>query len=91
MTDIRVLVWRTSEATGEPEVEVKVPASLAKWVPRMMAFVPKKSKVEMWGEGVDFGALFGNIEQMIEEAAATGVKELVDVKAKEAHIKVLVD
>ena len=91
MADIRVLVWKSSEAVGDPEVEVTVPAALAKWVPKMMAFVPRKAKTEMWGEDVDFGAMFGNLEQVISEAAQTGLKEIMDVKSKDSHVKVLID
>jgi hypothetical protein len=91
MAEIKVLVWKGGEAAGEPDVEVKVPASLAKWVPRMMALVPRKTKVELWGEQADFATIFGNLEQMINEAVAGGSKEIADIKTKESHLKILVE
>jgi hypothetical protein len=91
MTNIKVLVWRNSDGTGDPEVEVKIPAAMARWVPRMVALVPKKSKAEVWGDGVDVDALFGNFEQLVTEAAQSGLKEILDVKSKDAHVKVLID
>jgi hypothetical protein len=91
MSSVKVLVWKTSEASGEPEVEVKIPATLAKWIPRMMTFVPKKTKDEVWGEQVDFNAMFANIEELIDEAAKNGSKEITDVKTRESHVKVLVE
>lgn len=91
MADIKVLVWRTRDATGEPEVEVRIPASLAKWVPRMIAFVPRKAKVGMWGEDVDYDAVFTNFEQLVAEAAQSGLKEILDAKYKDGHLKVLVE
>ena len=91
MADIKILVWNRRDAAGDPDVEVKVPVGLAKWVPRMMAFMPKKAKVDLWGEGADFDAMFGNLEQLVTEAAEAGMKEIMDVKAKEAHVKVLIE
>lgn len=91
MAEIRVLVWRSTEAAGEPEVEVKIPASLAKWVPRMMALVPRRAKAEVWGEGADYNAIFANFEQLVAEAAQSGLKEILDVKYKDGHLKVLVE
>ncbi len=91
MSNLKVLVWRTSEAVGEPEVEVKIPAALAKWIPRLMAFIPKKTKDEVWGEQVDFNALFANIEQLLDEAAKSGAKEIADVKTRDSHVKVLIE
>ncbi len=91
MTNIKVLVWKNSEPAGEPDVEVKIPASLAKWVPRLMVFVPKKTREELWEKNVDFGAIFANIEQLITEAAKNGIGEVADVKTKESHVKVLVE
>lgn len=91
MAEIKVLVWKTSEALGEPDVEVKVPASLARWIPKMMAFVPKKAKSEVWGEDTDFSALFTNLEQLVNEAVQGGSKEIADVRTKESHVKILVE
>lgn len=91
MSVLKILVWKTSEPVGDPDVEVKMPASLARWVPRMMMFVPKKTKDELWGADADFNAIFANIEQMISEAAGSGASEVLDVKTKDAHVKVLVE
>jgi hypothetical protein len=90
MTDIKVLVWKTREAVGEPDVEVRIPATMAKWVPRMMAFMPKKAQVELWGDNPDFGAMIGNLEQLVAEATASGATEVMEVKTKDSHVKVLV-
>ncbi len=89
MTDIKVLVWKNKEAVGEPDVEVKIPAGLAKWIPRMMAFMPKKAQADLWGEHPDFAAMVGNLEQLVAEATASGVSEIMDVKTKDSHVKVL--
>ena len=90
MAGIRVRVWNKREADGEPDVEVKVPASLAKWVPRMMAFVPRKASVEMWGEDFDADQLFSNLEELVKEVTAKGETEVADVRTKESHVKVSV-
>jgi hypothetical protein len=91
MSNLKILIWKTSEPVGSPDVEVKMPSSLARWVPRMMMFVPRKTKEEVWGADADFNAIFANIEQMISEAAASGAAEVLDVKTKDAHVKVLVE
>ena len=54
MANLKILVWKSREGTGAPDVEVTVPAHLSKWVSRMMRFTPKDVKVD-WGEdqGVD--------------------------------------
>ena len=91
MAEIKVLIWRTRDATGDPEVEVRIPAGLAKWVPKMMAFVPQRAKSEIWGEGADFDAVFANFEQLVAEAARDGLKEVLDVKYKDGHVKVIVE
>ncbi len=91
MSSLKILVWKTSEPVGDPDVEVRIPASLARWVPRMMMFVPKKTKEELWGEKADFNAIFANIEQMVSEAAESGLNEILDVKTKDSHVKVLVE
>ncbi len=91
MSSLKILVWKTTEPVGEPDVEVKMPSSLAKWVPRMMMFVPKKTKDELWGANADFDAVFANIEQMVSEAAEGGLSEVLDVKTKDAHVKILVE
>lgn len=92
MADIKVLVWKAREPTvgAEPDVEVKVPASLARWVPRMMTLVPKKSREETFGADVDF-SMFADLEKMINEMPESGVKEIMDVKTKDSRVKVLVE
>jgi hypothetical protein len=88
---LKILVWKTSEPVGDPDVEVKIPSSLARWVPRMMMFVPRKTKEELWGANADFNAIFANIEQMVSDAVESGVKEVLDVKTKDSHVKVLIE
>lgn len=89
MTDLKILVWEHREPQGEPDVEVRIPASMAKWIPRMMRFVPKKNREEMWGGDVDFDAMFSDIDQMIKTASASGTQELMSVRAKDTYVKVL--
>lgn len=92
MADIKVLVWKTREpAQGvEPEVEVKMPASLARWVPKLMAFVPKKQREETWGPDADF-SMFADLERMVNELPETGIREIMDVKTRDSRIKVMVE
>lgn len=85
-----ILVWEHREPQGDPDVEVKIPASMAKWIPKMMRFVPKKSREEMWGGEVDFDAMFADIDQMIKAATESGSQELMSVRAKDTHVKVLI-
>lgn len=91
MSNLTVLVWKNKEGTGEPEVEVKIPVAMAKWVPRMMKFVPKKTKEETWGEDIDFERMVEDIDKMVQEAAEKGESELMTVKAKDALVKITVD
>jgi hypothetical protein len=62
MADLKILVWDHREPQGEPDVEVKIPASMAKWIPKLMRLVPKKNRDEMWGGEVDFDAMFSDID-----------------------------
>jgi hypothetical protein len=89
LPDLKILVWEHREPLGEPDVEVRIPSSMAKWIPRMMRFVPKKNREEMWGADVDFDAMFADIDQMIKTASASGNQELMSVRAKDTHVKVL--
>jgi len=89
MADLLILVWEHKEPQGDPDVEVKIPATMAKWIPKMMRFVPKKNKEELWGGDVDFEAMFADIDQMIKTASASGNQELLSVRAKDTHVKVL--
>jgi len=92
MADIKILVWKAREPPegAEPDVEVKMPASLARWVPKMMAFVPKKSRDEAWGADADF-SMFADLEKMLNELPESGVREIMDVKTKDSRGKVLVE
>lgn len=85
-----IMVWEHREPQGDPDVEVKIPASMAKWIPKMMKFVPKKNREELWGGDVDFDSMFSDIDQMIKSAAASGSREVMSVRAKDTHVKVLV-
>ncbi len=92
MADIKILVWKAREpAEGAvPDAEVKIPAALAKWVPRMMTLIPKKNREETWGADVDF-SMFADLEKMLNEMPASGVTELMDVKMKDSRVKVLLE
>ena len=92
MADIKILVWKAREPPegAEPDVEVKMPVSLARWVPRMMTFVPKKTRDETWGSDADF-SVFGDLERMVNEMPEAGVREIMDVKTKDSRIKVLIE
>ncbi len=92
MADIKVLVWRVREPAegAEPEVEIKMPAALARWLPKLMTFVPKKAREETWGTEADF-SVFADLEKMIGELPESGVKEIMDVKTRDARIRVLVE
>lgn len=92
MAEIRILVWKLREPPegAEPEVEVKVPAALARWLPKFMAFVPKKTREETWGADADF-SMFADLEKIISELPESGVREVMDVKTKDSRVKVLVE
>jgi hypothetical protein len=92
MADIKILIWKAREPPegAEPDVEVKIPASLARWVPRMMTFVPKKTREETWGADADF-SVFADLEKMVNDMPEAGVKEIMDVKTKDSRLKVLVE
>jgi len=91
MTSIKVLVWKNREGTGDPEVEVRIPSTMAKWVPRMMAFVPKKRRDEIWGDSVDLDSMFSSIEQLVSEAKASGLSEVADVITNQGRVKVMIE
>lgn len=92
MAYIKILVWKTREPVegSEPEVEVRIPSALARWIPKMMAFVPKETRDEVWGADADF-SMFADLEKMVDELPETGTKEIMDVKAKDSRIKVLIE
>lgn len=91
MPEIRILAWRKTDPVGEPDVEIRMPVALAKWIPKLMWFVPRKTRIELWGEDADFASMLGNIQQLIQEAAEGGIKEIMDVKTRDSHVKVLVE
>lgn len=91
MSNLKILVWQNRDMVGEPDVEVRIPTSLAKWIPRMMKFIPRKTKEETWGNDVDFNAMLSDLENLVKEAAEAGQPEIMDVKTKDAHIKILVE
>ncbi len=89
MAKLKILVWETKEPIGEPAVEVTIPTYLAKWVPKMMQFMPRKTKEEVWGEGLDLGDF--NLDELIKEAVEKGESEIMEVKAKDAYVKIFVE
>ena len=91
MANLIILVWKNSEGTGEPEAEVRIPTNLVKWLPRMMMFVPKKTKEETWGRDIDFGAMAADIDKLVQESVASGPMEPMTVKTKDAFVKISVE
>ncbi|HKT21406.1 MAG TPA: hypothetical protein VJR06_02105 [Nitrososphaerales archaeon] len=91
MANIMILVWKNREGTGEPEVEVRIPSNLVKWLPRMMMFVPKKTKEETWGEDIDFGAMATDIDKLVQESIASGPMEPMTVKTKDSFVKISIE
>jgi len=89
MAKLKILVWETREASGEPAVEVTIPAYFAKRIPRMMKFMPKKAKEEVWGEDIDFKDF--NLDELIKEAMEKGESEIMEVKAKNMYVKIYVE
>jgi hypothetical protein len=91
MANLVILVWKNREGTGEPEAEVRIPTNLVKWLPRMMMFVPKKTKEETWGQDLDFSALAADIDNLVKEATASGQMEPMTVKSKDAFVKMFIE
>ena len=92
MANLVVLIWRNKESTGEPDVEVKIPTNMAKWVPRLMRFVPKKTKEETWGgQEVDFDAVFADLEKVVQDAMQMGQAELMSVKTRDGFVRIKVE
>jgi len=91
MPNILILVWQNKEGSGDPDVEVRIPAGLAKWVPRLMKLVPRKTRETTWGEDIDFDAMFADLEKLVKEAAEGGLTELMTVKTKDAYVKMTVE
>ncbi|HZW85278.1 MAG TPA: hypothetical protein VFE91_05190 [Nitrososphaerales archaeon] len=91
MSNLVILVWQHREMGGDPDVEVRIPTNLVKWVPKLMRFVPKKTKDETWGEGVDFDGMMADLDELVKEATASGKPELMTVKTKDAFVKMTVE
>ncbi|HYB07911.1 MAG TPA: hypothetical protein VEB87_07170 [Nitrososphaerales archaeon] len=91
MANLLVLIWHNKEGAGEPDAEVRIPASMAKWVPRLMRFVPKRTKEETWGQEVDFDAVFADLEKAVQEAVQTGLTELMTVKTHDGFVRIMVE
>jgi hypothetical protein len=91
MPNILILVWQNKEGSGDPDVEVRIPAGLAKWVPRLMKLVSRKTRETTWGEDIDFDAMFADLEKLVKEAAEGGLTELMTVKTKDAYVKMTVE
>ncbi len=91
MSNLLILVWQNREGTGEPDVEVKIPVTMVKWVPRLMRFVPKKAKEETWGQDVDFEGMFADIDKLVAEASEKGQPDIMTVKAKDAFVKITIE
>jgi len=91
MPSLMIFVWRNRDGTGDPDVEVKIPMSLAKWVPRLMRFVPKRTREETWGQDVDFEGMIGDIERLVKEAMEGGQPELVTIKTREGLVKITIE
>ena len=91
MVKLKIVVWQNkNQPSGEPDVEVTIPSYMAKWVPRMMKLIPKKTKDEIWGQDIDFMKDF-NLEEMMNEAVTSGENEVMEVKSKEGYVKISVE
>lgn len=92
MANIVISVWHDREGSGDPEVEVKIPASMAKWVPKLMRLIPKKAKEETWGtQEIDFESAFVDLDKMVKEATATGQAELMTAKTRDGLVKITIE
>ena len=92
MANLVILIWRNREGSGDPEVEVKIPTSMAKWVPKLMKFVPKKTKEETWGvQEIDFDAVFADLEKVVQDAIEKGQAELMTAKTRDGFVRITVE
>ena len=90
MAKLKIVVWQNkNQPQGEPDVEVTIPSYMAKWVPRMMNLMPKKTKDDIWGQNVDFKDF--NLEEMINEAVNSGENQVMEVKSKDSYVKISVE
>ena len=88
MAKLKILVWKSREGTGTPDAEVTIPAHLSKWASRMMRFMPKNVK-EDWGKEIDLKDF--DLDELIKEAMEKGESEILDVRAKNARVKIVVE
>jgi len=91
MSNLLIRIWQNREATGEPDVEVRIPTRLVKWVPRLMKFVPKKTREETWGQEVDFDGMVADLEKLVNEATSMNQPELMTIKTKDSFVKIVVE
>jgi len=89
MAKLKILVWESKDPSGEPDVEVIIPSYLVKWAPRMMKFMPRKAKEEVWGTDINWEDF--NLDEMMREAIEQGESELVEVKTKDAYVKMVIE
>ena len=90
MPKLKILVWEDRrEPAGEPDVEVIIPSYMAKWAPRMMRLMPKEARRDLWGEDFSLGDL--DLDEMLKEAIAAGEELLLEVKSREAYVKIVLE
>jgi hypothetical protein len=89
MAKLKILVWESKDPSGEPDVEVIIPSYLVKWAPRMMKFMPRSAKEEVWGTDINWEDF--NLDEMMNEAIEQGESELVEVKTKDAYVKMVIE
>jgi len=89
MAKLKIQVWESREPSGEPEVEVTIPSYLAKWVPRLMRFMPRKAREEVFGEDVHWDEF--DLDELIKEAIAKGESDIMEVKAKDSYVKIFIE
>jgi len=90
MPKLKILVWEDKrEPIGAPDVEVIIPSYMAKWAPRMMRLMPREARHDLWGD--DFNLSDLNLDEMIQEAIAAGENLLMEVKSREAYVKIILE
>ena len=90
MPKLKILVWEDRrEPVGEPDVEVIIPSYMAKWAPRMMRLMPKEARRDLWGDDFNLGDL--DLDEMLKEAIDAGESLLLEVKSREAYVKIVLE
>lgn len=90
MPKLKILVWEDrNEPVGEPDVEVIIPSYMAKWAPRMMRLMPKEARRDLWGDDFNLGDL--DLDEMLKEAIEAGEDLLLEVKSREAYVKIVLE